>query len=165
LLVSFTGFLSLGSGRHWGGTRPPPPWPLLALPERGNNEKRPETQGCRCLPALAGRAGALLGGKHNGDVVGDELEGRRIRGSVVEPLVELGRRLGLRGELDELPRERAVGRPFEHAPRARAAHRAVPHELDRHPRLLQLGRASVPNRHHVELAVADELLRLVTLPP
>src|SRR5262249_57873420 len=67
---------------------------------------------------LADRNGEVLlvGGKHNGDVVGDELEGRRIRGSVVEPLVELGLRLGLRGELDELPRERAVGRPFEHAP-------------------------------------------------
>src|SRR5262249_58087370 len=82
LLVSFTGFLSLGVGRHWEGTRPPP-----------------------------------------------------------------------------------HGRCFEHAPRARAAHRAVPDELDRHSRLLQLGGASVPNRHHVELAVADELLRLVALPP
>src|SRR5262245_57307889 len=82
LLVSFTGFLSLGGGRHWGGTRPPP-----------------------------------------------------------------------------------HGRCFEHAPRARAAHRAVPDELDRHSRLLQLSGASVPNRHHVELAVADELLRLVALPP
>src|SRR5262249_58628085 len=49
---------------------------------------------------LADRNGEVLlvGGKHNGDVVGDELEGRRIRGSVVEPLVELGLRLGLRGE-------------------------------------------------------------------
>src|SRR5262249_23983538 len=73
--------------------------------------------------------------------------------------------LGLRGELDEFPRELAVGRALEDAPRARAADRAVPDEFDRHPRLLQLARASIPDRHHIDLAIADELLRLIALPP
>jgi len=42
---------------------------------------------------------------------------------------------------------------------------AVPHELDRHALLRELVRSRVPARHHVALAVADELLRLVALRP
>src|SRR5215471_8637438 len=41
-------------------------------------------------------------------LVRDEFEGAGIDRPVVEPLVELGLRLGLRGELDELPGELAV---------------------------------------------------------
>src|SRR6202043_1089715 len=43
--------------------------------------------------------------------------------------------------------------------------RPVPNELDRHAALSQLGRARIPDRHHVDLAVADELLRLIAFPP
>src|SRR3974390_2364867 len=43
--------------------------------------------------------------------------------------------------------------------------RTLPAQLDRHALLLELGCARIPDRHHVDLAVADELLRLVALPP
>src|SRR5262249_47002890 len=92
-------------------------------------------------------------------------ERRRIGRAVIEPPVELGLGLGVRGELYEFPRQLAVGRALEHAPRARAADRAVPDELDRHALLLQLARASIPDRHHIELAIANELLRLIALAP
>ena len=41
----------------------------------------------------------------------------------------------------------------------------TPDHLDRHALLLEFGAASIPNRHQVNLAVANELLRLVALPP
>src|SRR5262245_24533395 len=70
--------------------------------------------------AFADRNGEVLavGGKHNGDGVRNELEGRRIGGAVVEPPVELGLRLGLGGELNEFPRKRAVRCTFQDAPSA-----------------------------------------------
>src|SRR5262249_10800460 len=85
--------------------------------------------------------------------------------AIIEPRVELGLLLRAAGELDQLPGETAARRALEHAPRAGRAHRAVPDELDRHALLLELGRARVPDRHHVDLAVADELLRLVPFAP
>src|SRR5207344_1063175 len=74
-------------------------------------------------------------------------------------------RFGLRGERDQLPRELAVWRSLEHGPRARAANRPVPNDLDRNALLLEFARARVPNRHHVDFTIADELLRLGTLTP
>src|SRR5205807_7328750 len=65
----------------------------------------------------------------------------------------------------QLPCQLAVGRAFEDAPGARAAHRSIPDHLDRHALLLELARTRVPHRHHVDLAVAEELLRLGALAP
>src|SRR3989442_15630606 len=95
----------------------------------------------------------------------DELERAWIDRAVIEPFVEFGLWSGLRGELDELPGELSVRRSFDDAPRAGAAHSAVPDELDRHSCLPQFGRPAVPDRHHVDLAIADQLLRLIALPP
>src|SRR6516162_7242495 len=86
-------------------------------------------------------------------------------GAVVEPTIELGLGLCLRGEIDEFPGQLAIRRAFEHAPRAGAAHGAVPDQLDRDTALLELGGARIPDRHYVDFAVADELLRLVALAP
>src|SRR5262245_52811108 len=97
--------------------------------------------------------------------MGDQRERAWIDRPVIEPLVEFGLRLGLGGELNEFPGEPSVRRSLDHAPGARTAYGAVPDQLDRHARLLQLGRAPVPDRHHVDFAVADELLRLIALPP
>src|SRR5262249_44921647 len=70
-----------------------------------------------------------------------------------------------RGDLDDLECELAVGRTLEHTPGRRAAPRAVPDQFDGHAGARELGGAPVPDRHHVDLAVADELLGLVAFPP
>src|SRR3954468_2375775 len=85
--------------------------------------------------------------------------------AVKEPSVELGLRLGLGGKCDQFPRKLAVGRSPEHRPGARAANRSVPNHLDRNALLLEFARSRVPDRHHVDFAVADELLRLSALAP
>src|SRR5436305_5996845 len=99
----------------------------------------------RCEPlreALLDRAGAIglprivlehrdrdvrgIARELDGDLGRDQLERLRIARPIVQPIGEVGLGLGLRGELDELEGELAVGRALEHAPSGRAADRAVP---------------------------------------
>src|SRR5204863_3168279 len=106
-----------------------------------------------------------IGWKLNGDAGRNQLIGPGVNGTVIKPAVELGLGLRLRSEIDEFPGELAIRRSFEDAPGAGAAHGPLPHELDRDATLLELGGARVPDRHHVDLAIADKLLGLVALPP
>src|SRR6185437_12673747 len=74
-------------------------------------------------------------------------------------------RLRAGNELNELPGELTIRRALKHTPGAGAAHRAVPDDFDRNALLLQFAAARVPHRHHFDFAVAQQLLRLVTLAP
>ena len=108
-------------------------------------------RGCgRHLPAISGAIWS------NASRIGRPIRETAAKGRLL---------LRLHGEGDEFPRQPGARRALRHEPHAHVAPGAVPHDFQRRAAVDQLAGARVPHPHHVDFAVAEELLRLVALRP
>src|SRR4030095_5198709 len=80
-------------------------------------------------------------------------------------ITEVGLWFGLRREIDKLPGESCARRTFWHVPIAHVVLGAIPDDLKRLTSVDHFLSAGIPHCHHVNFAIADQLLRLRSLCP
>jgi len=112
---------------------------------------------CEPLFDLNNRLVVRVGRQLKRDLLGDEGVGARMDWAVKEPRVEVGLRLACEANAINSHASLRLGAPLSTDQVLVLRNRSVPNQLDRNALLLELACSRVPDRHHVDLAVADEM--------